>query len=154
MTTATSHAAVRPAADRPPPPQPDLETRLTLASAAMDAVMAHRHPGVLEEADAAVQAVLSRLPEDTPQWRPEPTLVRAAELIRERGWARHVFTGPRGELCALAAIELAAGGNRSRQARAEAELRRRIAVTTGVLAGIACWNDSRPDAGAVLALLG
>lgn len=152
MTTATLAPAVPASAEELPPV--DLETRLTLASAAMDALLAHRHPGVLEEAHAAVQAARCLVQPVPARWRPEPVLSRAAVIIRERGWARHVWTGPGGELCALAAIRLAAGGDRAAETRAEAELRRRIAVVTGVLAGVACWNDSRSSASEVLSLLG
>lgn len=45
-----------------------------------------------------------------PLW---PELLKAADLLRERGWCTHVFTNAAGELCLRGAINVAMGGRAS-----------------------------------------
>ena len=160
MTTATKDTRSAPAARPRQPdvtPAVDLETRLALAGAGMDAVLAHRHADALAGARAAVreaQSTLPPVPEDNPGFPYHRVLARAAELIRERGWVRHEYESADGALCAVQAIRTVAGEGTLAAADAEAELLRRIRDDVGDAFGIPQWNDSRSGVGEVLRLLG
>ena len=140
------------AAARPPNPYPstaDIDTRIVLAGVFMDVVL--DQPAVREArqeaADAiataagyAVAGVVSAGRQVAVQ--PHPVLRRAGDIIRTRGWARHVFTDREGAVCALQAVRLAAAGNGPALVDAVTVLLDRIAgeFADGV-SSVSGWND-------------
>lgn len=144
---------------------PDLETRLALASAGMDAILAHRHGDVLDEAQAAVQDAVAEasltetLPVD-PAFQPNPVLAKAGRIVARRGWTKGTYSSEKGEVCAMGAIREAIYGPRWNMGVTDAReegpisvLLDRIAADLGCRMGIPGWNDSRESAADVLRLL-
>jgi len=150
MTTATTNRAVT------APAAVDFDTRLTLASAGMDAVLRHRHGDALAGARAAAEAALSSVPEPGPEDEPEthPLLARAADLIRVRGWTQGTYESADGRLCAIGALQLAATGELPDSYQdAERVLVDRITREIGREMTVPAWNDSRTDVSQVLKLV-
>lgn len=147
------------------PTHVDLETRLSLASAAMNAIMAHHHGDTMNESQNAVQDALDEAQALTPEpitFEPHPVLAKARRIIEQRGWARGIFQDNEGAVCARHAIRLAVYGpvrspsedGDPAEDDAVLELLNRIAVETGNPAtSIQSWNDFQNDKEAVLKLL-
>lgn len=165
MTTATIHHTSTAAPAAPPPV--DMDTRLTLAHAAMAVLLdvpAETHAalsGALKEADGlAVAGILrERQKPVQPHERPNETLRRAGDLIRRRGWTRGAYSTGTG-ICAMAAIrEVLYGPTWSylpaddRENDARDVLLARIAAEFGPGLSIPGWNDGQSSAGDVLRLL-
>lgn len=141
----------------------DFDTRLTLAGAGMDAVLAHNHGVTLDEAHRAVQESLfdpSGLPDVEPQFQPHPVLKAAGDVIRARGWIKDSYGHATGPVCAMAAIRTVLYGDGwfhvstdSREEGPVEELLNRIAVEFGEPWSIPNWNDRQVDVKDVLRLL-
>ena len=153
-----------------PLPAVDLDTRLTLASAGMDALIAERHPAAAE-ANEAAEAVtggsshtgqgwpvtlgkirtgksVGELLEEVPDalTASHPVLRLAADAIRTRGWAKGTYQDDSGAVCALGAIYAVTSGPDSSEANdAVRTLLARIGTSVGREMTVPAWNDSRPD---------
>lgn len=78
---------------------------------------------------------------------------RAAMLIEDKGWWQGSYHGPKGEICALAAIYMASAELAPRRQKAvgysvSGRMQRRLGVIS-----FASWNDSRMDVNEVLEAL-
>jgi len=149
------------------PPSVDIDTRLTLAHAAMAVLLdvpAETHAalsGALKEADGlAVAGILSERQRAVQQHElPNETLRRAGDLIRQRGWTRAAYSTGSG-ICAMAAIrEVLYGPTWSylpaddRENEPRGVLLARIAAEFGPGLSIPGWNDRQIGAADVLKLL-
>lgn len=149
MTTATQNQAVS------TPAAVDFETRLTLAAAGMDAILAHRHGVTLAEARQAVREA-QEAPvagdEIHQRFTPNAVLRAAGDLIRVRGHHQGAYESPGGALCALGAVRVASRGDlwmhestTADEVNAVHELTDRIRQTVGDMS-VPEWNDSRSSA--------
>jgi hypothetical protein len=145
-------------------PAVDFDTRLTLASAGMDAILAHNHGVTLADAHAAVLAAREapELLDPEPQpFTPHPVLKAAGDVIRARGWIKNSYGGLTGPVCAMAAIRTVLyGDNWSDLATNDGEvgpvdeLLDRIAAEVGHRDwSVPMWNDAQSHELAVLKLL-
>lgn len=122
----------------------DFDTRLALASAGMDAVLAHRHGVTLAEARdalAGAQEAPELLAPEAPAFEPHPLLKAAGDVIRVRGWVQGMEVAWDGKVCALGAIRIAAARRCEDDNDAVVELLNRIAADTNRAYGISMWND-------------
>ncbi len=141
-------------------PDVDFDTRLALASAGMDAILAHKHGVTLAEAARALKVAEEADLLPSRQFKPNRTLAEAGYLIRRKGWTRNTFENHDGAMCAMGAIRGACYGpgwqhmpTDGREHNAIEELMNRIAADTGEMFSIPQWNDTRPDVSHVLRLL-
>lgn len=149
---------------RVPVTEVDLDTRLAMASAGMDALLKFKHGAALVGAQAAVRRIESEaelLGLDPTGFRPNRTLKAAGDLIRKRGWTKGVYSSGDGALCAMGAIREAVYGPRWMQQElgypaersAVEELLNRIAIEVGNCYSVPKWNDTRANQDEVLRLL-
>lgn len=137
----------------------DIDTRMTMALAGINAIIDHKHGDAVAEANAAVaeiqDEILITLPEpEAPEFQPHPVLKSAGDLIQVRGWWKGDFeeqTG--GAICALGAIKRVTAGDAQLEADAVRELLNRIAAETGEPYSVPGWNDSRGSVADIVRLL-
>jgi hypothetical protein len=88
---------------------------------------------------------------DLPEW--QRILLRAHEIIEERGWCQKALQTPDGRVCLEAAISIAACGKAFLESRWEmseatlrafAEMKRRVVFAPGQEHRLCVWND-RPE---------
>ena len=145
----------------------DIDTRMTMALAGINAIIDHKHGDAVaeanREAEAAVEAAELLEPEP-PQFKPHPILKAAGDVIRAKGWHQGDYRSEAtGAVCALGAIIDAVYGGDSRISRdltgstwedgAIRELLNRIAAETGDPHSVSSWNDSRSSVDEVVRLL-
>ena len=144
----------------------DLDTRMTMVLAGINAILSHKHGDAVAEANAAVaeanaavaeiqDEILITLPEpEAPVFQPHPILKAAGDVIRDRGWHQGAFEAECGpQVCALGAIKLVTPGDFRAQLDAQRELLNRIAADTGQESSVPIWNDSRDSVDEVIRLL-
>lgn len=143
----------------------DIDTRLTMAAAGMDAILGHKHGEILTEASEQLAAVKEAAAEqsaaDNPSRGHNKILKAAGDLIRVRGWTKGTYVNESGALCTLGAIRTAARGvgwfgkpHTDEELRAMGELLRRISAEFGPdHLSIPRWNDGARDVNEVLKLL-
>ncbi len=134
-------------------PAIDFETRLTIAHAGLDALLAHRHGDALAEAHTAVAEAMAEAQRAatvvplTPELAPvdpsvQRVLNRAADLIGERGWNQGNWqSSATGAVCVMRAIRITADGN-GEYDQAVTEVMRRTGATGEPVASVTSWNDS------------
>lgn len=136
----------------------DFNTRLELAAVGLD-VLLEKHTA--DANAAAVQAVaeaeaLLTAPAPEKLMAPRPSnyvLTQAAEVIRQRGWLKGNMYNEQGNVCALQAIHIAAGGYGPAEREAKKVLLNRIESELGQPWSIPGWNDSRGSEDEVFRLL-
>lgn len=138
----------------------DFDTRLMGISLTVDVAMNLTAGPALKAAQTAVQRAREQGMFEPREYKPNPILKAAADLIRERGWARGEYE-VNGRLCALGAIRTVTRGENwfcvlpvsDEEHDAMRELMYRVSREFGPATGIPKWNDSRSDVGEVLRLL-
>lgn len=144
-------------------PPVDLDTRLALASAGMNALLAQAH--LVFDVNTAhlpnspvVDLALVDLPATAPQAAPAASpfaavYLAAIDVIRERGWTRAHLRDEAGAVCAVGAIRAAASRDRGLADDACAHLlnviQREFTAET-----VPSWNDSQTSAESVIRILG
>jgi hypothetical protein len=86
----------------------------------------------------------SAIIEFNPKPKPCPVLMKAAEIIRERGWTQNSMSDSYGRVCALKAIFLAQGNtNEGTPAikRFVAKIIRSVPLSNGSGYDVTYWND-------------
>lgn len=158
--------ATKPTAVTAPAAEVDLRTRMDIAKAGIDAILAHRHGITLAEARAAVTEAEEILPREDGTGRPtNPILAAAGKMIMSVGWIQGTYGNTEVGMCAAGAVRAVARGEgwaagvpqfiyQSQEERdAIDELLNRIALDLGETTSIPDWNDSRTDVSQVLRLL-
>lgn len=161
MSTAVLAVAPTSTVGAAPSPVVDLDTRLALASAGMDALleqaMLRFDVDTAHQPEPAVDYAAPILPTVTPAPAPQSSplaavYLAAIRIIRERGWTRSCLRNQQGAVCAVGAIRAAAGPDRGLADDACAHLLDAI-QTQFSAETIPAWNDQQTSADVVIRML-
>jgi hypothetical protein len=132
------------------PADVDLDTRLTLAAAGMDAIIEHKYPTVISESQEAMYAAVREARTTLPVFESHPILKAAGDLIRSHGWQQGTYGSRSLGYCAIGAIRTVTYGpdwgvndRDGRDQDAIEELLNRIASDTGTPQTVPNWNDHK-----------